>query len=267
VSSELYETLALAARYLFAFLAVVIVLRVYLSLLSNLSERKKKLRALPDAEYIGELVVISGNADLPEGTAIPVPWEGILGSIRSCDIFVPDSEVKRHHLSFSFDPSRGIIVHPSGGSRVLINNVPVSSSISDQTVSMIHGSYLQTGPILFRLRMFADLDPNAGFHQSDAATPIHVSPIHDASCSSAPDQYIPTPQASIDDFCVDQPLNQMKFRKISDNTQSPLPADAFMDTEGTISSSVPERDADHPAASGISSRQRRSERWEADWSE
>ena len=78
MSSELYEVLSLAARYLFALLGVLIVLRSFFWLLSERAERRRTVRRMPWSGTVGELVVVSGSRDLPEGTVIPVPWEGIL---------------------------------------------------------------------------------------------------------------------------------------------------------------------------------------------
>ena len=89
MSSDLYEVLSLAARYLFALLGVLIVLRSFIWLMHDRAERRLRLRNLPDAGMIGELTVLAGSADLSPGTVIPVPWEGVMGSVRSCDLYIP----------------------------------------------------------------------------------------------------------------------------------------------------------------------------------
>lgn len=87
--SQIYEILSLMMRYWFAALGVLIVLRAFWWLWKDHRSREKKRRSLPDAGSIGEFVVESDCAALPQDTLLPVPADGTLGSVRSCDIVVP----------------------------------------------------------------------------------------------------------------------------------------------------------------------------------
>ncbi len=165
-SAEVYEVLALAARYVFALLGVLIVLRSFAWLLSSHLEKKDRLRHLPDAGMIGELVVLSGSGDLPENTALPVPREGVLGFVRSCDVTVPCAGVKRRHLDFVWQDGAGLLVHPRSGCTAMVDGLELN--VRSAACSMRHGSFLQIGSALLRLRIFAGLDPNAGFEDPSA---------------------------------------------------------------------------------------------------
>ena len=58
---EIYEIIALAARYWFLFLMVLIAWRSYRWYARDRKKYKKRLKLLPDAGYIGELVVVQGD--------------------------------------------------------------------------------------------------------------------------------------------------------------------------------------------------------------
>ena len=56
MSEELYTVVALLARYLFAILGFLIVLRFFLWMLADRMEKRSRSRSLPDAGYIGNLL-------------------------------------------------------------------------------------------------------------------------------------------------------------------------------------------------------------------
>ncbi len=171
MSTELFEVLSLAARYLFALLGVLIVLRAFLWLLSDRSETRSARRRMRDSGFIGELVVLSGSPALREGTVIPVPWEGCLGSVRSCDVAVPCPGVRRQHLWFSFESGAGLSIQPCSGCQVLVDQNPVDCRSWRASPPMGHGSFLQIGSALLRLRIFAGLDSAAGFPEEESFAP------------------------------------------------------------------------------------------------
>ncbi len=171
MSSELYEVLSLAARYLFTLLGIIIVLRAFFWLLSEGAETRRRLRRLPDAGMIGEMLVLHGGAGLEEGAAIPVPWEGVLGSVRSCDITVPCDGVRPSHLSFSYQVGLGLIIRPMSGCEVAVDSVLLDCRSDAKAHPMVHGSFLQVGQALLRLRVFAGLESNAGFSDPPVVSP------------------------------------------------------------------------------------------------
>lgn len=69
----------LAARYWFTFLGVLIVWRSFRWLRKDRRAKHRRLKQLPDAGMVGELVVLTGSEELPAGVALPYPvkvcWE------------------------------------------------------------------------------------------------------------------------------------------------------------------------------------------------
>ncbi len=120
--TEVYEIIAQGARYWFLFLMALIVWRSFRWYRKDRRQYKKRLRLLPDAGYVGELVTIRGNAQLPTGTILPVPWEGIIGSGRGCDIFLPVPGVAPKHCWFSYDREDGLQLEPYHGRTVQVND-------------------------------------------------------------------------------------------------------------------------------------------------
>ena len=131
--SQIYEILSLMMRYWFAALGVLIVLRAFWWLWKDHRSREKKRRSLPDAGSIGEFVVESDCAALPQDTLLPVPADGTLGSVRSCDIVAP---------------ARGCIV----------DGETVASRRDGMAHPLQHNSILEVGQARLRLRVFAGLD-------------------------------------------------------------------------------------------------------------
>ena len=185
MSSSLFEVLSLAARYLFSLMGVIIVLRSFAWLLAERSERHRVLRTLPDAGTIGELVVLEGSEELPAGLSIPVPWEGVLGSVRSCDIVVPCPGVRKRHLTFSWETGTGLTILPCSGCEAQVDGVTLNVRTREKDARpMVHGSFLKVGSALLRLRVFAGLDTAAGFHELPPYSP--QAPAGDASPPAQP---------------------------------------------------------------------------------
>jgi len=158
VSAEIYEVLSLALRYVFTFLGVLIVLRTWVRLLSDRRERHRRLRHLPDAGMIGEFVVLAGSRDLPAGTRLSVPREGVLGSLRSCDLVVPCEGVKSNHLDFSWVDGTGLLISPRSRCEAFVNQVPLSCRTDPLSAPLRSGSLLQVGGATLRLLTFVGLD-------------------------------------------------------------------------------------------------------------
>ena len=158
MSSEIYEILALALRYWFVALGVLIVWRSFAWLRRDRSAKHRMLRTLPDAGMIGELVVEAGSRDLEEGVVLAVPWEGVLGAVRTCDICVPVGGVAREHLRFSFDERQGLRIIPCYRQLCDINGKAVSwRSVRRHPAVLTHGALLSVGDARLRLRVFLGL--------------------------------------------------------------------------------------------------------------
>lgn len=156
VPSEIYEVVSQGMRYWFVFLMAIIVWRSYRWLNRDRRQRKKRLRLLPDAGYVGELVIQKGNEELTPGMVFPVPWEGILGNLRGCDLCVTASGVARKHLWFRYEQDRGLMVKTFGGHRADVDGEDISGR--RKQAYMAHGSRLTVGDVVLRLRMFAGFE-------------------------------------------------------------------------------------------------------------
>ncbi len=144
MSSEAYEILSLAMRYVFAALGALIVLRAYRWLFKDHRAHKKEMKNLPDAGLVGEIVV------LDSGKAFSLPREGTLGSARSCDICIRRPGVRRLHLTLHFVDGKGVRVTPHRGAAALLDG-------KDAGGYALHGSVIDLGNVQLRVRLFAGL--------------------------------------------------------------------------------------------------------------
>lgn len=153
-----FEILSKLMSYVFTFLGVVIVLRAYTWLRKDRKETHKRLRSLPDAGAIGVLTVLQGSSELREGDTIPVPGEGVLGFVRTCDIVVPVTDVVGQHLDFTFRNGKGLYIYPRRGCPTMVDGVTIDSRADSRRYPMHHGSILQVGEAVLQLGVFAGLD-------------------------------------------------------------------------------------------------------------
>ncbi len=156
--ANVYEVISLGMRYVFTLLGVMIVLRTFSWLRKDRRQNHKRLRQLPDAGTIGVLVVVFGSKDLPEGTMISVPHEGVLGCLRGCDIVVPAEGVAKKHLDFTFVDGEGLYIHPYRGCPCTVDGVELRTKRDSRQYPMQHGSLLTIGEATLRLGVFAGLD-------------------------------------------------------------------------------------------------------------
>ena len=100
MSRNLYELVALGARYVFAGLMLLIVLRAWRITIID-SRRASALRRLsPQTGLSGELLVLAGDEKARKGMRYPVIREGMIGSSRRSDIRIRHSSVRRKHAWF-----------------------------------------------------------------------------------------------------------------------------------------------------------------------
>lgn len=154
----IYEILSLAMRYWFVLLGVLIVLRSFWWLWKDHRATAARRHALPDAGSIGEFVVESDAPQLPQDTLLPVPAEGTLGSIRSCDIVVPAPDVLPRHLDVTFRNGVGLIVTPGYGCTCYVDGYEIATPRDGAAHPLQHNSTLIVGQAQLRLRVFAGLD-------------------------------------------------------------------------------------------------------------
>ena len=158
VSSEIYKIISLAAHYLFAFFALMLFIFAVLWLYDERRKRRERFRSLPEAGSIGEMVVISGSSQLPADTWFPVPREGILGSLRSCDLVVPCPGVHARHLDFSWQDGTGLLIKPYAGCETFVDGISLITAERLEMPVMVHGSCLQVGSAVLRLQLLSALE-------------------------------------------------------------------------------------------------------------
>ncbi len=181
MSSEIYEVLSLAARYWFTFLGVLIVWRAFRWLRKDRRAKHRRLKQLPDAGMVGELVVLSGGGELADGCALPLPREGVLGSLRTCDVTLPAPGVAPRHLDFVFEDGLGLMILPRFHCETLVDGTPLDSHSRPKDAPMHHGSRLQVGDAVLRLRLFVGLETGNAprpmtLNAEDTAAPLPDTP-------------------------------------------------------------------------------------------
>ena len=174
-------------------------------------------------------------------TWFPVPREGVLGSVRSCDLVIPCPGVHTKHLDFSWEDGTGLLIQPRTGCEVQINGIPVTCRTRASEVPLTHGSVMQVGSAILRLHLFAALDNTAApAVPLQPEVPAPLQPMSFVSSPAQPAEFAPPAPA---DFAV------------SPGFATPSPVDASAPPE-TLS--VPESVSEHS---------RRSDRWKEDLGE
>ena len=176
VSPEIYNIISRASRWLFAFFALMLLLFALSWLYDERRKRRERFRSLPEAGNIGEMVVISGSDQLPIDTWFPVPREGILGSLRSCDLVVPCPGVHARHLAFSWQDGTGLVVKPFPGCETFVDGVSLLTAEKSDMPVMVHGSCLQVGSAVLRLQLLAALEHTNRPFAVTAPPPEYPSP-------------------------------------------------------------------------------------------
>jgi len=114
MSEGLYELVALGARYVFAALMVLIVLRAWRITIVD-SRRAGVLRRLsPQTGLSGELLVLEGDGKACRGMRYPVIREGMIGALRRSDIRIRHASIRRKHAYFQLT-DQGLIIQARPG--------------------------------------------------------------------------------------------------------------------------------------------------------
>lgn len=146
MTQDSYQLLAMFMRYWFVFLMVMITFRAFRWLYKERREYRKKLKVLPDAGLIGELV------DLRTGETYPLPREGYISGRRLADISLKGYRHQR--IAFEFEAGKGIAVTP-----LRRGHCPqLDGDTLRGTAYALHGSVLDLGDRTLRFRLFAGLD-------------------------------------------------------------------------------------------------------------
>ena len=194
-SEDVWKILYSVSRYLFPLLAVSLFFLVLFYILSESRNRRERVRGLPGTGTVGELIVLSGSDELDVNTWFPVPREGVLGSVRSCDLVIPCPGIRTKHLDFSWEDGTGLLIRPRTGCEALINGIPVTCRTRPADVSLTHGSILQVGTAMLRLHLFAALDNTPA-----ASQPASV----DIPVQGPPASFVPFPGPPADAMPLQQ---------------------------------------------------------------
>ena len=153
--ADWYVVLIEAMRYWFALLGIIIAWRALHWLQLEAGHRKRVLRDLPDAGYIGTLHVLEGESRaMRPGLSVPLSSEGAIGSASGCDVRIPHPTVAGRHALFEFQrdglhlrPHRDAMLHVDG------QQLPPRSEAILQ-----HGAVIVLGSVRLQLRLFAGID-------------------------------------------------------------------------------------------------------------
>ena len=251
MSPEMYTALSLASRWLFAFFALMLLFFALSWHHSERKERRDRFKNLPGAGTVGELTVLSGGVELAPGTWFPVPREGVLGSLRSCDLVVPCSGVRSQHLDFSWQDGTGLLIHPRFGCEALVDGVPVSRRGAWADAPMRHGSLLQVGDAVLRLQLFSALSHTNMNFAPQAAVPTQAP----QSWGTPPVQ---VPPAQFIPVQPPAPNSGQNPGSVPQSWQTPETQPV------SASQAIPQ---EQPQAGHAPERRRRADRWKEDWSE
>lgn len=114
IHTAIYELAALIARYWFALLIVLIVIRAWrMTIVDN--RRAKTLRSIAvSTGQLGELVVTKGAGKARRGMKYPILQEGMIGSSSRADIRIRANGVYKRHAHFRLQPD-GLMLTSIGG--------------------------------------------------------------------------------------------------------------------------------------------------------
>ena len=167
MNANAYEILALAMRYVFAALILLIVLRA-LSVTMVDSKRAAQLRRRnPKTGIIGEFVVLEGDG-LKQGKRFPVTLEGSIGTSSRTDIRIRRNGLHARHAYYQMTPA-GLYVRGHAGITLL-----------DEDGDYVRERILADGDVLYigRIEMMLVL------HDATAAPSFNIEkrkrkPVHD----------------------------------------------------------------------------------------
>ena len=198
MSANAYEILALAMRYVFAFLMLLIVLRAW-RITSVDSRRARKLRRLsPQTGIIGEMLVVDGGERAKPGMRYPVTLEGSIGSAKTADVRVRHSSVRRRHAYYLMTED-GLFVRGHASARIRRDHGNL-----EREVLLRDGETLQLGKVSLLLVLSgADSAPEE----------MHRSVLRRRSGHRDPDAALPGEDTSEMDsvFEVGETLDEMFF--------------------------------------------------------
>ena len=117
MSGSLYELCAIAARYLFAALMVLIVARAWKITLVDARRAATLRRMSPETGICGEFLILTGSGKVREGMRFPVIREGMIGSSAKSDVRLRANGVHCTHSYFQLTPE-GLHIRDHASARI-----------------------------------------------------------------------------------------------------------------------------------------------------
>lgn len=180
MNGNLYEIIALGARYVFAAVMLLIMLRAWKITIVD-SRRAASLRRLaPETGVCGEFLVLRGHGRVRDGMRYPVIREGLVGSSRKADIRLRSGSVRRSHAFFELT-EHGLRVRADSGAK-LYN----AEGRSKRELLLGDGSHLTLGQV----ELMLILTENVKYHPD-----TEIAPAPDTLFNVASADAVPAPEA------------------------------------------------------------------------
>jgi hypothetical protein len=173
VNSDLYALIALAARYWFVALIVVLLFRGWRMTVAD-NRRAKLLREwMGQTGCVGELIA---NPGAKKRVSYPIPREGVLGSGRAADVRIRHRDLKHAHAHFELREG-GLLIRPLGKAEL-----SVGGGFSGESVFLQDGDVLTIGKLQLMLVLF-----DAPVEEEETDEWFEVGP--DAAPEDDPDEW------------------------------------------------------------------------------
>ena len=145
MNSDLYALIALAARYWFVALIVILLFRGWRMTVAD-NRRAKLLREwMGQTGCVGELILSPGSR---RRVSYPIPREGVMGSGRAADVRIRSRELMRAHAHFELREG-GLLIRPLGKAEL-----SVGGGFSGESVFLRDGDVLTIGRLQLMLVLF-----------------------------------------------------------------------------------------------------------------
>lgn len=145
MNSDLYALIALAARYWFVALIVILLFRGWRMTVAD-NRRAKLLREwMGQTGCVGELILSPGSR---KRVSYPIPREGVMGSGRAADVRIRSRELMRAHAHFELREG-GLLIRPLGKAEL-----SVGGGFSGESVFLRDGDVLTIGRLQLMLVLF-----------------------------------------------------------------------------------------------------------------
>lgn len=162
MSGELYALIALAARYWFVALIVILLFRGWRMTVSD-NRRAKLIREwMGQTGCVGEWIA---NPGARKRVSYPIPREGVLGSARSADVRIRHRDLRRAHAHFELREG-GLLVKPLGSAQLSVGGGHTGEAVFLQNGDVLSIGGLQLMLVLFDAQDAEDEAPDEWFEVS-----------------------------------------------------------------------------------------------------